>query len=427
MKRLDYKWIIVALSFIMVMISLGFANSTKSLFPDEIAKALDTERSLVSIGESLRYISTSIVNLFFGLLIAKFGPKKLILVGFASLISSMLLYSFATNLLVIYVAGILLGIGFSFTTTTMVGYVVGIWCSENKGTIMGAVLASSGLGGAIAIQLVGGYIDPEVVGSYRDAYRFIAIVLACCAVLLLVLFRDKPKSMTELPKTSKKAKKRGKDWTGIDFNTALKKPYFWGIVTCIFFSGLILQGINGVNAMHMKDVGIDYDRVKELLSFGALVLAGAKFFTGFLYDKGGLRITASLLTFFGIVSPIILALVTNNAMGIPLAVTYSITAHLAMPLETVILPIYAADLFGKKDYAKILGIFVSANTAGYAVGSPLLNLFYDTLGSYVPGLFGVGAIMATMLIILQFTISLAHKDSKKIIEAELKKKTLRYK
>jgi MFS family permease len=303
----------------------------------------------------------------------------------------------------------------------------GIWCSENKGTIMGAVLASSGLGGAIAIQLVGGYIDPEVVGSYRDAYRFIAIVLACCAVLLLVLFRDKPKTLRELPKTSKKAKKRGKDWTGIDFNTALKKPYFWGIVTCIFFSGLILQGINGVNAMHMKDVGIDYDRVKELLSFGALVLAGAKFFTGFLYDKGGLRVTASLLTFFGIVSPIILGLVTNNAMGIPLAVTYSITAHLAMPLETVILPIYAADLFGKKDYAKILGIFVSANTAGYAVGSPLLNLFYDTLGSYVPGLFGVGAIMSIMLIILQFTISLAHKDSKKIIEAELKRKTLRYK
>lgn len=412
--KFNYKWVIVILSFLMVMISLGFANSTKSLFPDEIAKALGTERSLVSIGESLRYISTSIVNIFFGFLIVKFGPKKLILVGFASLISAMLVYSFAESLPFIYMAGTLLGIGFSFTTTTMVGYVIGIWCSENKGTIMGAVLASSGLGGAIAIQLVGGFINPEVVGSYRAAYRFIAIVLACCAVLLFIFFKDKPKAMKELPKAGKKAKK-GADWVGIDFKTALKKPYFWGIVTCIFFSGLILQGINGVNAMHMKDVGIDYDYVKSLLSFGALVLAGAKFFTGFLYDRCGLRITATILTFFGALAPIVLALVQNNSLGITLAVSYSIIAHLAMPLETVILPIYAADLFGSKDYAKMIGIFVSVNTAGYAAGSPILNVCYDVFGSYAPALIIVGIVMAALLILLQVTISLAHKDRARII------------
>jgi len=131
-RRFDYKWVTIGLCFLMVMISLGFGSSTKSLFPDEIAKDLGVERSLVSIGESCRYIATAIVNLFFGVLIAKFGAKKLICAGFVSLIASMLLYSFANGLILIYVAGTLLGIGFSFTTTTMVGYVVGIWCSENK-------------------------------------------------------------------------------------------------------------------------------------------------------------------------------------------------------------------------------------------------------------------------------------------------------
>jgi miniconductance mechanosensitive channel len=145
--------------------------------------------------------------------------------------------------------------------------------------------------------------------------------------------------------------------------------------------------------MHMKDVGIDYDYVKSLLSFGALVLAGAKFFTGFLYDRCGLRITATILTFFGALAPIVLALVQNNSLGITLAVSYSIIAHLAMPLETVILPIYAADLFGSKDYAKMIGIFVSVNTAGYAAGSPILNVCYDLFGSYAPALIIVGIVM----------------------------------
>ena len=92
LKKIDYKWITIAMCFLMVMISLGFTSSTKSLFPDEIAKELGTERSLVAIGESCRYIATAVVNMFFGFLVEKFGPKKLICVGYMFLIASMALY-----------------------------------------------------------------------------------------------------------------------------------------------------------------------------------------------------------------------------------------------------------------------------------------------------------------------------------------------
>ena len=151
LNKLHYRWVMIMISFLMVMISLGFGNSTKGLFPDEIAEALGVDRYLVSIGESCRYIATAVTNLFFSLLVTKLGPKRLVCLGFLSLIGAMLLYSVAEHLLLIYLAGTLLGIGFSWTTTTMVGYVVGIWCSENKGTVMGFILASSGLGGAIGI------------------------------------------------------------------------------------------------------------------------------------------------------------------------------------------------------------------------------------------------------------------------------------
>ena len=83
--KFDYKWIIVVLCFLMVMVGLGFGSSTKSLFPDEISKELGIPRSLIVIGDSCRYISTAVVNVFFGTLIAKFGPKKLICAGFVSL------------------------------------------------------------------------------------------------------------------------------------------------------------------------------------------------------------------------------------------------------------------------------------------------------------------------------------------------------
>ncbi len=409
----DYTWIIIGVSFLMVMVCLGFASSTKSLFPDEIAKDLGTERSLVAIGESCRYIATAVVNLFFGVLVVKFGPHKLIFAGFASLVSSMLLYSFATELWQIYLAGTLLGIGFSWTTTTMVGYVVGIWCAGKKGTIMGAILASNGIGGAIAIQLVGRLIDPNVTGSYRNAYRMIAIVIAVTAVVVLLLFRNRPKHAEELsPITS--AKKRGRDWVGVNFSKAVRRWYFWGACVCIFCSGLILQGSHGIVAMHFKDVGIDYSAVTGLLSFGSILLAGAKILTGILYDRFGLRIAASLCTVFAVISTILLAMIRDSETGFILAIVYMVVCQLGTPLETIMLPLYASDLFGNHSYAKVLGIFVSVNVAGYAVGAPAFNLCYDVFGSYAPALILVSCVMAAVLVLLQFVISAAHREQKKI-------------
>lgn len=415
-SRMNYTWVTVALCFLMVMISLGFASSTKSLFPDEIAKDLGVERSLVSIGESCRYIATAVVNLFFSLLVVKFGPKKLICFGFCSLSASMLLYSLANTLPLIYVAGTLLGIGFSFTTTTMVGYVIDIWCSENKGTIMGAVLAANGLGGAIAIQMAGGLIDPSVTGSYRAAYRMIALVLAVTMLVLLIFFRDK-KRTSYVPthkQGGQKKKRRGKDWEGIPFSTALRRFYFWGILVCIFFSGMILQGSSGIVAMHMKDVGIDYGAVKALLSFGSIILASAKFLAGFLYDRFGLRVTATFCNAVAVLSIFLLVFIKNDSLGFTLALVYTVISQFSMPLETIMLPLYASDLFGHRSYVSVLGIFVSMNTAGYAVGAPLMNLCYDLTGSYVPALVAVGTVMTAVLVLLQAVISLSHREQKRL-------------
>ena len=187
---------------------------------------------------------------------------------------------------------------------------------------------------------------------------------------------------------------------------------------CIFCTGLILQGTGGISAMHMKDVGVDYDRVKALLSFGSLFLAISKFLTGFLYDRFGLRVTATTCTLFAIVSGFILIAVQPTNLGFVLAVVYVILHQCALPLETIMLPIYAADLFGQKSYSKVLGICVSVNVAGYACGGYLMNLCFDIFKSYIPALYIVGFLMVAILILLQIVISAAHREQKRI-EAEL--------
>jgi MFS family permease len=129
-RKADYKWVIVVLCFMMVFVCLGFCSSNKSLYTFAITGALGIPRSSFSLNDSCRFITTAIVNMFFGSLVSKFGTKKLICAGFVSLILSCLAYSVATNVFVIYLGGCLLGIGLAWTTTTMVGCVVNKWCKE---------------------------------------------------------------------------------------------------------------------------------------------------------------------------------------------------------------------------------------------------------------------------------------------------------
>ena len=264
-KKFDYKWVIVVLSFLMVMICLGFCSSPKSLFIAPITQAIGINRSLFSINDSVRFITTAVINVFFGTLINRFGMKKLVGAGIICLILSQLVYSFATNIFVFCIGGVLLGLGLSWTTTTMVGAIINKWCRESKGTIMGAVLAANGIGGATAIQIITPVIESGVYG-YRNAYRLIAVALSVLFVFIMIFFKNNPEKEEEdgaVKVSVKKKKSKSHEWSGIEYRNAVKMPYFYCALICIFLTGLALQSVSGVAAAHMLSEGKKYTEIAD--------------------------------------------------------------------------------------------------------------------------------------------------------------------
>jgi sugar phosphate permease len=290
----------------------------------------------------------------------------------------------------------------------MIGCVVNKWCRENRGTIMGAVLAANGIGGAIAIQILSPII--EAGGEkYRNAYMISAFAVLAVGILILIFMREAPKGFDDSTPVHTKKKGRGEPWVGVEFSRAKLMPYFYVALVCIFLTGFCLQGTGGVAKAHMKDMGLDPVYIASALSFSSLTLACFKFLTGFVYDKLGLRFTSTMCSTTAAIVTFMLAFLNNSPLGMAMAMIYCIFKSLALPLETIMLPIYASDLFGERSYEKVLGIFVSVNVSGYALGSPALNLCYDMFGTYKPMLIACAVIMAVVTIVLQFVISKAHK------------------
>ena len=417
-KRFDYSWVVIATSFVVVMFTLGFANGTKGLFLGPVSEALGVQRSVYSFTESIRFITTAIANVFFGTLVAKFGPKKLIGAGCLALAGAMFIYSASTSIFVTYIGGFLLGIGFGWTGTSMVGILINRWATKNKGTLMGLVMASSGLGNALAVQVISPIIEMDKENqSYRIAYLVSGIIIVVIFFLAVFLIKDAPKGLDISGETHKKKKSRGNDWVGIEFSELVRRPYFYVTLVLVFLTGLVLQGITGVATQSIKDTGMDATYVATIVSIHAITLFVAKFLVGVIYDKLGLRVTVSICYGVGSAVMVMLAFITNTPEGMILAAVYQVFSSVAIPLETIILPIYTSDFFGQKSYAKILGLVVACNVSGYAVGTPLVNLMYDIAGTYKYAMLASAGLMVVILAGIHILIGVARKEKKRILDA----------
>ncbi len=281
---------------------------------------------------------------------------------------------------------------------------------------MGAVLSTNGIGAAIATMIVSPIIHSSAYG-YQNAYRLVALILLAVFVLVMIFFRNNPKNAQEETSGAPKKKGRGESWVGIEYSEAVKKAYFYSALVCVFLTGMMLQGITGISTPHMEDCGLNETYVAVVLSAHSIALTVFKFLTGFMYDKLGLRTTSNICMATAIVTFALLANVADTPTGRAFAMIYGVFSSLSLPLETIMLPIYASDLFGEKSFNKVLGLFVSVNTAGYALGAPVSNLCFDITGSYNVALYVCCGLMLAVMITMNGVISASNKQ-RRIIESK---------
>lgn len=403
-----YMWVIVIICFLIEFLALGFCSGTKKLFLGPITSALGFERSLFGFNDTCRYVFTAGIALFFGPLVKRFGTKKLILFGFSCLILSMTCYAVATNILMFYVGGSLLGIGLGLTTSTMVTAIIRAWCKgPHTGKILGLVLGANGIGAAAATMILTPIITSSTFG-YRKAYFLIVPLLAVTGILASIFLADPPDGAV----VPQKKKARGQSWTGIDYSVIRRKPYFYAALLGVFLTGMMLQGASGIDKAHMIDVGLSEGFVTGILSMGSLILTCGKFLTGACYDRFGLRVSMLMCDVLAVLAMLTLAITTPSSGGMTFALIHCVCSPLALPLETVMLSLITNDMFGDASFNKVLGIVTAVNYAGFAVCSPLVNLCYDIFGTYVPVLYAFAIMMAVVAVVFQFAITSAHKERK---------------
>ena len=123
-SRFDYKWVILAVCFLMEFLCLGFCSSNVGLYTVPVTDALHIDRLPYTVAGSIRYVVQVFVALYFGTCVNRFGMKKMAILGLLSLGGACFTRSMATCVWHFYIAAGLHGLGIVFCGGTMASTIV---------------------------------------------------------------------------------------------------------------------------------------------------------------------------------------------------------------------------------------------------------------------------------------------------------------
>ena len=150
----------------------------------------------------------------------------------------------------------------------------------------------------------------------------------------------------------------------------------------------------------------------------SLSLTLSKFLVGVTYDKWGLRVALLICQICAIVTFVLKGSLTNSSIGLVMAVVATVMSNIALPLETVMIPLMANDLFGSASYSKVLGIFMAMNSLGLCLGSPLGELFRNLAGNHRACFWFFSVVLVFVIFGFQFVLRSAKKQKDAILAAE---------
>jgi sugar phosphate permease len=321
-----------------------------------------------------------------GWLIGKLGPRRLMLFGVLSVGLGFVALSHVDSLWMFYIAyGVLLSIGFNtgFFHPSQAAAVT--WFRRQRGTAVGLMMSSVGLGGGVVVPLVAWLVDQH---GWRTAALTVGLGMWLLGLPMAMIVRSRPEDHGLLPDGDPPAKVDTRADHGkaarshepeveLTLRQAVCTAAFWTItlfmVTRLFAATAVL-----VHKIPLLiDFGYSPQAAANWAAYAALVSVPFRMGAGWLGDRlEKCHLLALLMVSQGL-SAYLLGVATNEYMII-LGLTLWGLGEASAPLHTAL----RADYFGRKHYALISGCMSPFIMLGSFSGPLFAGYAFDTTGSY---------------------------------------------
>jgi MFS family permease len=380
-KFSGYK--MAACAAVIFFSTIGIGYLTMGLYLPSLAQEMNANVGITSIMFGVLGATGMVAAFASGPMIAKIGVKKIILIGCISILSGYIFLYLAANIAMVFIAAGLAGIGFSWAGTICVGNVVPNWFIEKQGTILGWVIASSGIGG-----LVGSPMVSLIMSQYgwRNACLVTVIVMAIFIIPAALLIKGHPVDIGEEPlgyQAERSAKSQATN--GVSFDAAKYSRTFWLLLVFLLCFNLLMNGVipHIANFITMQGFGIVF--AGTVMAVYSVVGMFGNIILGIINDKAGIK---AALSFCGIAGILCLLFMLFCSTKIA-AIGFGAFLGLTYPSATTLVPLLIVSVFGYKAFPQILGIYNGIIAFAGIIAPIAMGMVVTITGAYTYAIFAL--------------------------------------
>lgn len=353
-------------------------TSSMSVFIGPLAAEFGWSRTLLSAGVAMSSIVTALLSPFFGILLDRYGARRLALPGIlvTSFAVSSIAFANGSPAQWLFLWGFYALISISVKTTVWTAAVAGVF-DKAQGMALGLTLAGATAAHAVIPPLSNWLIETF---GWRLAYVWLGLGIGSVTLILCYFF------LYDAHDREGAARKQGgpgppsrPDFPGLTLSQAWRDLALWRIGISLFVIMLLTIGLLVHQIEILTSAGVSRTSAAWLASLaGAMGIVG-KLVTGVLLDRfrgnwvGGVTLGLAALAFAllidGVYTPVLIVvamLVNGYTAGAKLQIASYLTVRFS----------------GMRNFGKIYGVVTSLIALGSGMGPLAAGAVYDLLGSY---------------------------------------------
>ena len=387
----------------------------QTLFP-RLMEEFGSNEAEISLTVTITLLFASLFAPFAGMLIDKFGALRIMRIGIVLMAVTYSLYSFSDSISDLYRLHFLLAIGLVLSGLVVNVIIVSNWFVKHRGKMIGMLVASSSLGGAILPLMISPIVNNPELG-WRWGFGLLSILFWLFAVIPAYTFiKEKPSNLGLLPDGLPKILEPSDNGiASVTLLTALKSRALWclGIGSaCLWFS---IQGLNSqITIFFEQEAAFSPQQAVFLFSTLFWFSFIGKFAFGAISDtvpKRTVLLITSIILFLG---TLLLFDFDSNQISLTKNPTklglFTVVFGLGFGGSFSMIQLVAVEIFGPAYLGRILGIITFIDGMGAALGTNLLSQIKTDTGSYLLP-FSIVTIVSLIAIINVFLIRPIQKNN----------------
>jgi MFS family permease len=396
--RIFYGWLIVLVSAIGLFLGPPLMVFSFSVFFKSLVQDFHASRAAVSFAFSLFNIVGALLIPCTGMIIDRFGAKRVILVF--TLLYGLFLCSalwVGSALWQLYLLFTVLGVAMaSGPAPVPYGVVISHWFNRHRGLALGLSMMGIGVGSVVVPILAQRLITSF---GWRAAFAIFggAVVLLPLPVLAAFLQNDPGQRGLEPDGDEKnQGSPLQQEKQGLTWHEIWHSPAFW-ILICIF--SLAGASVHGA-ALHMSaiftDRGVTAERAAVATALVGIAVMLGRVTSGYLLDR--LFAPRVAILFYG-ATGLGIGILCAGTSG-PLALVASFLVGLGMGAEVESMAYMITRYFGLRSFGTAYGHAFGAFMLSGAAGVFLMGAGYDRFHSYTVPLAVLCGAMVLALVLL---------------------------